>query len=250
MVLDPFAGSNTTGYVAEMNQRRWLSIEQNPTYAQQSQIRFRASFAANQDVRQAVGNVRVENERSGVITCTLDQTVNWWTRLWEVYGDDPNGCFADYRRQNDREWADDDLKALLVMLTRRRSAGGSPDCSGFRILRPLTDFHTSVEQDAFETDILTQLRAGRIVIVDLSIGSPEVQALFSERICRHVFNDAMQRFTRAAPNNFIQFYFEEAHNLFPKKDDKDLINNIQSPCQGRCEAPSWSYLCNAGSQLD
>src|SRR3546814_4280689 len=32
----------------------------------------------------------------------------------------------------------------------------------------------------------------------------------------------MRRVTQAAPNNFIQFYFEEAHNLFPKKDDKDL----------------------------
>jgi len=25
-------------------------------------------------------------------------------------------------------------------------------------------------------------------------------------------------------NNFIQFYFEEAHNLFPKKEEKDLKN--------------------------
>ena len=32
----------------------------------------------------------------------------------------------------------------------------------------------------------------------------------------------MTRFTSAQPNNFIQFYFEEAHNLFPKKEDKDL----------------------------
>ncbi|MEJ7666796.1 MAG: hypothetical protein WKG07_48470 [Hymenobacter sp.] len=32
----------------------------------------------------------------------------------------------------------------------------------------------------------------------------------------------MDRFTSNEPNNFIQFYFEEAHNLFPKKDDKDL----------------------------
>jgi hypothetical protein len=183
----------------------------------------RVTFAASQEVRQAVGNVRVQNENRGVITATLDQAVNWWTQLWEVYGDDPTRCFANYKQQNDREWADDDLKALLVMLTRRRNPGpGSPDCAGFRILRPLTDFHTSVEQDAFETDILTQLRAGRIVIVDLSIGSPEVQALFSERICRHVFANSMQRFTQAVPNNFIQFYFEEAHNLFPKKDDKDL----------------------------
>ncbi|MGD9829602.1 MAG: ATP-binding protein [Hyphomicrobiaceae bacterium] len=189
----------------------------------QAPANLRVRFSANQAVRQAVGDVRVQNEHRGVITATLDQAVNWWTRLWEVYGDDPNGCFADYRRENDREWADDDLKALLVMLTRRRNPGaGSQDCAGFRILRPLTDFHTAVEQDAFEIDILTQLRAGRIVIVDLSIGAPDVQALFSERICRHVFADAMQRFTQATPNNFIQFYFEEAHNLFPKKEEKDL----------------------------
>ena len=94
--------------------------------------------------------MRVESERSGIITATLDQAVNWWTRLWEAYGEDRTGCFANYRQQNDREWADDDLKALLVMLTRRRTSGGSPDCSGFRILRPLTDFHTSVQQDALK----------------------------------------------------------------------------------------------------
>jgi hypothetical protein len=184
---------------------------------------LRVRFAASQDVRRAVGNVRIDNETRGIITATLDQALNWWTRLWEVYGDDPTGCFANYKQENDREWADDDLKALLVMLTRRRNPGaGAPDLSGFRIIRPLTDFHTAVEQDAFETDILNQLRQGRIVIVDLSIGSPEVQALFSERICRHVFTEAMQRFTQATPNNFIQFYFEEAHNLFPKKEERDL----------------------------
>lgn len=183
---------------------------------------LRVSFSANKEVREAV-NVQVPTDNRGMITATLDQAVNWWTRFWEVYQEDPNGCFKKYREKNDREWADDDLKALLVMLTRRRNPGtGSPDCAGFLILRPLTDFHTAVEQDAFEVDILRRLRQGQIVIVDLSIGSPDVQALFSERICRHIFSDSMQRFTRAVPNNFIQFYFEEAHNLFPKKDDKDL----------------------------
>src|SRR5207302_10550923 len=32
----------------------------------------------------------------------------------------------------------------------------------------------------------------------------------------------MARFIDNLPNNFLQFYFEEDHNLFPKKDDKDL----------------------------
>jgi DNA methylase len=40
LVVDPFAGSNTTGFVAELNKRAWLSIEQNGDYAVQSRIRL------------------------------------------------------------------------------------------------------------------------------------------------------------------------------------------------------------------
>lgn len=40
LVLDPFAGSNTTGYVAEINARRWVAIEENRGYAEQSKIRL------------------------------------------------------------------------------------------------------------------------------------------------------------------------------------------------------------------
>ena len=39
-VLDPFAGSNTTGRVAEDEDRRWLSMERDPTYARASGLRF------------------------------------------------------------------------------------------------------------------------------------------------------------------------------------------------------------------
>lgn len=40
LVLDPFAGSNTTGYVAEKLKRRWIGIEVLKEYAEQSKIRF------------------------------------------------------------------------------------------------------------------------------------------------------------------------------------------------------------------
>jgi DNA helicase HerA-like ATPase len=82
--------------------------------------------------------------------------------------------------------------------------------------------HTETVDKPFEKEIIEALRASRIVIVDLSQGDPEVQRLFSERICKGFFADAMHRFVNASPNNFVQFYFEEAHNLFPKKEDKDL----------------------------
>ncbi|HOO50256.1 MAG TPA: site-specific DNA-methyltransferase [Alphaproteobacteria bacterium] len=40
LVLDPFAGSNTTGFVAELLRRQWISIEIQEEYAMQSLIRF------------------------------------------------------------------------------------------------------------------------------------------------------------------------------------------------------------------
>lgn len=39
-VLDPFAGSNTTGYVAEYLNRRWIAFEINRAYVETSRFRF------------------------------------------------------------------------------------------------------------------------------------------------------------------------------------------------------------------
>ncbi len=43
LVLDPFAGSNVTGFEAEKLDRRWLSIEINEDYVKGSQLRFEAA---------------------------------------------------------------------------------------------------------------------------------------------------------------------------------------------------------------
>ncbi len=40
LVLDPFAGSNTTGASAEKLGRRWAAIELNEGYLEASKIRF------------------------------------------------------------------------------------------------------------------------------------------------------------------------------------------------------------------
>ena len=40
LILDPFAGSNTTGFCAELLEREWIAIEINKDYGTQSLIRF------------------------------------------------------------------------------------------------------------------------------------------------------------------------------------------------------------------
>jgi site-specific DNA-methyltransferase (cytosine-N4-specific) len=46
IVVDPFAGSNTTGAVAERLQRRWLSFEIERKYVENSRLRFGLPDAA------------------------------------------------------------------------------------------------------------------------------------------------------------------------------------------------------------
>src|SRR5207244_13111091 len=46
LVLDPFAGSNVTGAVAERLERRWLSVEINADYVAGSRLRFAAAGAS------------------------------------------------------------------------------------------------------------------------------------------------------------------------------------------------------------
>ncbi len=155
---------------------------------------------------------------------TYDKAINWFTTVWDATGDG-HAFFDKYKKSHEgRDWADEDLKALLVMLTRKRSPGASKaaDCSGFRVLKSGLELHTPSIDKPYADTILELLRQGKIVIADLSQGDPTIIQLYSEKICQRIFADAMNNFIRNASNNFVQMYFEEAHNLFPKKEDKDL----------------------------
>jgi hypothetical protein len=150
----------------------------------------------------------------------LDDATRWFSEVWDRYDRDP--FFASYRQTKGRDWADDDLQNLLRFLTRRPRPGGAANEAGFRKLIPLRDFHTSTVGRTFLDEIIDLLRAGKIVIVDLSQGDPVVQRTYSDRLCSRIFDDAMKRFITNEPSNFVQMYFEEAHNLFPRKGDPNL----------------------------
>ncbi|MGN4256650.1 DUF87 domain-containing protein [Bacillus sp. GM_Baccil_2] len=174
-------------------------------------------FAGNKVLNALVKEDGTLNPSQGI---TFPEAIEWFTTIWKEYQN--NEFFSKYQKEKGHEWADNDLKAMLTMLTRCKEGQKQPMVSGFIKLRIMKDLHTSLEDEAFEKNILQSLREGKIVIVDLSQGHPSIQRLYSERLCQKVFQDSMKNFIENKPNNFIQFYFEEAHNLFPKKEDKDL----------------------------
>ncbi|WP_102029161.1 ATP-binding protein [Salirhabdus sp. Marseille-P4669] len=175
-------------------------------------IKFKGNDALNKMV-QKDGKI---NPDRGI---SLEDASNWFSTIWDNYNDD---YFTNYKKEKGHEWADEDLKALLIFLTRTKTPGKAPTISGYRKLNNIRKLHTDTVDKPFQVEITESLRNGKIVIIDLSQGDPHIQNLYSERICKNIFSDSMNRFIDNKPNNFVQFYYEEAHNLFPKKDDKDL----------------------------
>lgn len=95
--------------------------------------------------------------------------------------------------------------------------------SGYKALMDFKHLHSRKGGDDYKKSIDSALREGKIVLVDLSTASSEMQKKYIDRLCQYIFNQSMDRFTNDESPAFIQMYFEEAHNIFPK-DDKDLQN--------------------------
>jgi hypothetical protein len=231
-LLQSFLAEDTSDYV-----RSFLAVdfEQPPSDDHSATTRYerivaaykaclyKAGFASDKKKIKFAGNKELNALAGGIDPSkgiSYDDASTWFGAVWDAYDDDP--FFATYRAQKGREWADEDLKAILVMLSRKKVPNKSSGISGYRKLQPFRQYHSPANEASFESDIVQKLRTGGIVIIDLSQGDPQLQATYSERICRRIFSDGMQRFIANEDANYVQLYFEEAHNLFPKKDDKDL----------------------------
>lgn len=177
-------------------------------------------FQSSKEIRESsIPGLDGVEPKNGI---SLDDAAAWFAAAWDNYREQGGPFEASKRANGGREWADEDLQTLMRFLTRKRQPGGAPSETGFRKLMRGRSLHTSAVGKSFEDEIVDLLRAGKIVIMDLSQGDPEIQRTYSDRVCRRIFNDGMERFIRNEASNFIQMYFEEAHNLFPRRDERDL----------------------------
>ncbi|MEM8535475.1 MAG: ATPase [Chloroflexota bacterium] len=113
---------------------------------------FTVTFTGNKELNALVKANGSLDPSKGI---TIAEATDWFIAIWDQYG---SKFFEDYKKEKGHEWADEDLKALLVFLTRKAKPGGNPSLSGYVKLRDLAVLHTETVDKPFEQEIIEELR--------------------------------------------------------------------------------------------
>ncbi len=119
------------------------------------------------------------------------------------------------------EWADSRLKAVLSIFR-------TPN--GVLTFQDLRDQHSSATASDYADDIVADLREGKLVVFDQSIGDPDLNRKAAKRIMWKVFREQQRLFTsgedRQPWERHVLVYVEEAHNLLPRGGSKDVLSTV------------------------
>jgi hypothetical protein len=172
---------------------------------------FKVSFKANPDVQAAVNENAHQNFNNPSSGLTLPDAVDWFLAARDA---NKNQTLLSTSGKN---WLDDDTKAILNMMKQRND--NETFIKGYKVLMDARPYHSPRRAQEVGDEIYAHLLSGKIVILDLSVGDPNLREDISKQIARAIFNKSMQTFIegRTPPN--IVVYVEEAHNLVGKGMD-------------------------------
>lgn len=153
----------------------------------------------------------IRNQQPPAPPQSLDELVNELEIMAQFKRNDPNNPAL---MSGTKPMFEADDSAMLEFLSP--SSGSGPS-----ILRAYLNYHSHQAGD-FINEILDLLDKGKTVILDLGNATDQIRRYFSDMLSRSIFGHQEKKFvSNQLNNNFVQLYFEEAHNLFPP-DTKDL----------------------------
>jgi hypothetical protein len=184
-----------------------------------------AKLHLNQEVRASLAERMpqvAQPDADGVVrvpaALPLDVASAAYRTLWEGY--DP--AVDPFRTRSGREYLDETAKSMMTVLCKSRP-GMASFVSGYTKLVPFRRYHAR-DGGRLLDEIVEAVDASKTVILDLSNAAEELVEFFGGMVCNAVFKRQMEKFTSdRLGDHFVQFYFEEAHNLFPR-DDRNLRN--------------------------
>lgn len=175
----------------------------------------KVSFEANQNVQAAVAQVASRTLKDPKNGLTLDEAVEWFLAARTAN----DGTKNKLKSSSGKSWFDNDTRAILNMIAK--SSDNSAYIKGYGILTDAKPYHSPRRSQEVGNEIYQHLLNGKIVILDLSVGDPELRQKISEQIASNIFNKSMTTFIKGDSPPNIVVYIEEAHNLIGKEEKLD-----------------------------
>jgi hypothetical protein len=164
---------------------------------------FKITFEVNPGIRNKV-NPSVDPANG----LTAPQAYEWFQLARQIQDELITGTGAS--------WIEPDTNVLMNLLLQKSDQGGY--IPGYRLLQPFKDYHAPNRKTDVCDEIYQHLSAGKIVILDLSVGDPVQRERLSKRIARHIFRSSMATFNTGRHPPHIVIYVEEAHNLIGRHE--------------------------------
>lgn len=184
----------------------------------------------NEKLRTALGSSETY-ARAAVIfgkdLVSWDEAYEAFNLLRQAIGD-KDSPYVEYNRDSrkdheEKDWHDSGLMGILALMEHQ---------GGIRLIGKVSSQHSPDTTQDFADQIVADLSAGKLVIVDQSTGDPELNEAASRRLMWRVFDHQKAAFTNPRLDDKeemilppdIVVYVEEAHNLLPKDGDdlKDI----------------------------
>lgn len=151
---------------------------------------------------------------------TLDEMTDYYKKCAGFLNNSKSEEYPESSTKGKPLFDSDDM-ALLQFLVPKTGAGT-------KVLAPFKAYH---QKDAghFVKEILGHLANGKTVILDLGNATDKMRRYFSDQLSKAVFSEQERKFvSNNLKDNYIQLYFEEAHNLFPpnSKDNTDVYSRF------------------------
>ena len=178
------------------------------------------------------------NSKSGKIT---------WAQLEKLFKalylfvSEKNGAYSRFNQEYIQEksgeaWAEPRLNNLLQIFYSE---------NGPRSFQSVREQHDANSAKDYAEQIIDDLSAGKLVIVDQSTGDPEQNRRAAERIMWQIFRTQQKKFRESISaggeanlNNHILVYLEEAHNLLPRAKAQDNLSTV------------WARSAKEGSKMN
>jgi len=110
-----------------------------------------------------------------------------------------------------KPWADNDVVAIWNLLAGLNS--NDAYISGYKLLAQARRYHSPRRTEELFEEIYGHIRAGKIIILDLSLGDPLVRSRLVEQLASEVFHRSLEKFTNGEVPPATLLLVEACHNL-------------------------------------